>query len=110
MSRVELIRLRVSGLVQGIGFRWFLREHARALGIRGWVSNEPNGDVVAEFGGPVEAVRRLVAAMSRGPEGARVERMAAEPAQARAVEDLPMPFSVKHQTRSGQDRGEDASV
>ena len=38
-------RLIVSGTVQGVNFRWFVQEEAKALGIKGWVKNLPDGDV-----------------------------------------------------------------
>jgi acylphosphatase len=39
------VHLRVSGLVQGVGFRYFVARKANALGVKGWVRNLYNGDV-----------------------------------------------------------------
>ena len=44
------VRLLVSGLVQGVGFRWWTRSRARELGLLGWARNLDDGrvEVVAE--------------------------------------------------------------
>ena len=49
--RVQARRYVVSGLVQGVGFRWFVREQARARGLAGFVLNTSDGLVVAEVRG-----------------------------------------------------------
>jgi acylphosphatase len=41
-------RLLVSGVVQGVNFRWFVQETAKSMGINGWVKNLPDGDVEIE--------------------------------------------------------------
>lgn len=91
MSDATRVRLRVSGRVQGVGFRWFVREHARRLGLSGWVLNEPGGDVVLEVEGPAGAVGELQALVRRGPDAARVEEVQ-ELLPGR--DPLPAPFSV----------------
>jgi len=56
-----------------VGFRYFVVEEARALGLSGWVRNGDDGatvEVVAE--GPEEDLRRLEEALRAGPRGARV--------------------------------------
>ncbi len=65
-------RWLVSGQVQGVGFRNFVRREASALGLRGWTRNLPDGqvEVVAE-GQPAELARLLVS-LQRGPRYAEV--------------------------------------
>jgi acylphosphatase len=66
-------RVRVRGRVQGVFFRTTARDRARMLGLRGWVSNQPDGSVEAVFEGDRERVQSMVEWMRRGPSGAAVE-------------------------------------
>lgn len=77
-NREARLRLSIRGRVQGVGFRWFLRREARALGLRGWTRNERDGSVTLEAQGPPDQLERLVAAASRGPAASRVEGVARE--------------------------------
>jgi acylphosphatase len=62
----------VSGRVQGVGFRWFVRDAADALGLTGWVANEPGGTVRVVAEGPGDALDGLEDDLRRGPPGASV--------------------------------------
>jgi acylphosphatase len=62
----------VSGVVQGVGFRWATRERARALGVAGLARNRPDGTVEVEAEGTPEAVDELVAWLRTGPPSAAV--------------------------------------
>jgi acylphosphatase len=62
----------VSGLVQGVSFRWYAIQHARRAGLAGWVRNVPDGRVEAVFEGPGEAVRAMVEWCHEGPSAAHV--------------------------------------
>ena len=65
-------RYVVRGRVQGVGYRYFARETALRLNVRGWVRNLANGhvEIHAEADGPVLATFRE--ALERGPSMARV--------------------------------------
>lgn len=70
---------RVAGRVQGVGFRWWIRRHAEALGLTGWVMNaddERSVQLVAE--GDPTALAELERLIRVGPSGARVESVAVE--------------------------------
>ncbi len=69
------VRLRVRGLVQGVGFRWSLCREAQSLGLSGWVRNRSDGSVEALAWGEAEAVARLLAWVAQGPPAARVSRV-----------------------------------
>ena len=72
--RDERLTARITGHVQGVGFRWWVRRHAEALGLSGWVMNaddERAVDIVAE--GPAPALDDLERILERGPSGARVD-------------------------------------
>lgn len=69
---MPVIHLRIVGTVQGVGFRWFVREKAAQLGISGWVRNTPSGHVEVAASGDEPKLQQLAAAVKRGPEGARV--------------------------------------
>jgi acylphosphatase len=72
-------RFLVSGHVQGVGFRWFVARHARALGLSGYARNLPDGrvEVVAE-GSDRTALERLEERLRAGPAHAQVEAVARE--------------------------------
>jgi len=69
----KAVEVRVTGLVQGVSFRYYTREHARGLGVTGWVRNEPDGAVAGHFEGPDRAVDALVAWCRQGPAYAEVD-------------------------------------
>ncbi|HEV2865409.1 MAG TPA: acylphosphatase [Allosphingosinicella sp.] len=71
-------RLRVHGSVQGVFYRAWTVETARALGLSGWVRNRRDGSVEIVAAGPEEALARLVEACRRGPPSAQVERIDVE--------------------------------
>jgi acylphosphatase len=74
-------RVRVTGRVQGVFFRAWTREEARALGLAGWVRNRLDGSVEAHVEGDEGAVDRLVERMRDGPPQARVERLHCDEAE-----------------------------
>ncbi len=78
-------RVIVEGMVQGVGYRHFVRRAALRLGVSGWVRNRDDGSVEALVAGPPAEVEMLLADMRRGPRGAMVTRLTlAEPADGEA--------------------------
>jgi acylphosphatase len=77
-------RFRVSGRVQGVGYRAFAARAARALRLAGGAANLDDGRVEVVAQGPVHALDRLEAALAEGSRFARVDRVEVE-----ALEALP---------------------
>ena len=65
----------VYGMVQGVGFRWFVARHARALGLRGYARNLPNGSVEVVVDGQDESLPQLERLLQAGPASAQVDRV-----------------------------------
>jgi acylphosphatase len=63
---------RVTGRVQGVGFRWWTRSLATRLGVTGTVRNMPDGAVVVHARGTGEALASLHVELGKGPFGSRV--------------------------------------
>jgi acylphosphatase len=66
------VKVVMSGEVQGVGFRDWVVRRAKALKMRGWLENAPDGTVHALFGGSEAAVTVVLAACHQGPSRARV--------------------------------------
>jgi len=77
----KALRLRITGRVQGVAYRAWTVDRARALGLDGWVRNRPDGTVEAVAAGPPDAVDALVEACHDGPPAARVAAIDTEPAE-----------------------------
>ena len=77
----KTVRLRITGQVQGVGYRFWMTRTATRLGMRGWVRNRLDGSVEALVTGPPEAVAAMVEASRKGPHGARVTDVTVTPGQ-----------------------------
>ena len=62
----------ISGFVQGVGFRAYVRSKARKLGITGWVRNLTDDRVEAILQGDKEVIEKLLKICKRGPFFAKV--------------------------------------
>ena len=69
---ITSLRVRIEGIVQGVGFRDFLMMAAARNQLDGWVRNRNDGSVEALVSGPTKAVEDFVGAATRGPHGAKV--------------------------------------
>ena len=65
----------VSGMVQGVGFRFFVSRLARKLQLTGWVRNLPSGEVEIDTEGPRGLVESLVKDLSVGNSWAKVNHV-----------------------------------
>ena len=80
-------RYLVSGRVQGVGFRWFVARHARALGLVGFARNLPDGRVEVLVDGPPGGMAALEERLRAGPGNARVDNV--ERVEAQASDGVP---------------------
>ena len=70
--------IMVEGMVQGVGFRWFVARRAETLGLRGYVRNLGNGNVEIEAEGTRSAVEELIGEVKVGPRSADVTNVRVE--------------------------------
>ena len=89
---MDCIHLEIRGHVQGVGFRWFVVEQAKRLGLAGWVRNNRDGSVEIAAAGQRETLTRLESAVRAGPRGARIDEV--RTLEAVAPESLPEPFEI----------------
>lgn len=87
----KAVQVRVTGRVQGVGFRDWTRTEAVALGLKGWVRNEPDGSVYALIAGEESAVDAMLQRLWKGPPLAAVSDVRDEPA---SVGDAPGDFRI----------------
>ena len=86
------MRLLVTGRVQGVGFRWFVREAARRHRLAGWVQNRPDGSVELEVEGDDAACNEFLSTVREGPAGARIEGL--RELSSNRGDALPQPFTI----------------
>lgn len=87
-------RLIVRGRVQGVGFRYYVREYARQLDLSGKVRNLSDGSVEVEAEGLPDAMEKFIAHLERGPDGARVTGVEQNPLEPPSTQ-LPRPFAIE---------------
>ena len=72
--------LRIEGMVQGVGYRWWTVGEAERLGVSGWARNRTDGSVEILAIGEPDAVDALERACASGPRAARVTAVHRTPA------------------------------
>ena len=77
---METRRLVITGLVQGVGFRYAMLAQARLLGINGWVRNHRDGSVEAVIAGDPAQLEAMLDWSRSGPAGAAVDNVMIETA------------------------------
>ena len=86
------MHLKVSGRVQGVGFRWYVRVAGRRLGLAGWVRNREDGTVELAASGPQEKLEELKRQVRRGPDASEVDSVQELDD---VSEDLEFPFGMR---------------
>ena len=75
-SDQRTLRVLITGRVQGVCFRVWAKDNAKALGLRGWVRNRRDGAVEALFSGAAGQVFEMLARCRKGPPAAFVADVA----------------------------------
>jgi acylphosphatase len=75
MAEKRTVHVRITGDVQGVGFRAWTRRQAAELGLSGWVRNMRDGAVEALFSGPPHDVEAMIERCRSGPRPAIVDNM-----------------------------------
>ncbi len=68
----------ISGMVQGVGFRYFIRAHLKRLGLTGWAENTGDGKVEAYLEGEKEKILEVIEECKKGPMLANVRKVEVE--------------------------------
>ena len=69
------------GRVQGVGFRFFVQQTAKEMGLTGWVKNMSDGTVTMEVQGDTEQIETFAKRLKRGGGFIRVDRLDMETAE-----------------------------
>ena len=70
-----MVHVFISGRVQGIGFRQFIKSKANRLNLRGWVRNLPDGRVEGMFAGERKNIDEILDYCRKGPFLAEVRKI-----------------------------------
>jgi len=62
-----IVHVFISGFVQGVGYRQFVKRSARTLNLTGWVKNLPDNRVEAVFQGSKEHIGKIISICEKGP-------------------------------------------
>ncbi len=75
---MKAVKVKIFGIVQGVGFRASVKQLADMLGLKGYVKNLPDGSVEAVFVGEERKINSMLNFCKRGPPLAKVERVELE--------------------------------
>ena len=78
---MKAVLVRITGIVQGVGYRYWTEQAARTHELSGWVRNRRDGSVEALIAGPDDVVDEMLAAFRSGPPASEVEDVIVEPAE-----------------------------
>lgn len=79
MATNQRYSIKITGRVQGVGFRYSTLSEARRMGLTGFVRNMPDGSVYIEAEGPVETLNTFVAWCRKGPGISFIDSLTANP-------------------------------
>lgn len=67
--------ITISGMVQGVGFRWFTLKRAKELDLTGFVKNLHDGNVFVRAEGEHDRIEVLIEQLRNGPTFSRVKNV-----------------------------------
>jgi acylphosphatase len=79
MTDRAIVKLRIRGAVQRVGYRVWIERLCVAAVLDGWVRNRSDGSVEVVLAGPREAVVRIIESCRRGPTKAQVTNVDVAP-------------------------------
>lgn len=82
---LETLKIKVFGLVQGVSFRFYAKDKAQELKIKGWVRNEPDGSVLILAQGEKENLREFINWCHQGSPLAQVEKVEVEKLETKEI-------------------------
>ena len=88
---MKSVHARITGVVQGVGFRAWMEQTASRLGVSGWVRNRRDGSVEAVIAGDTSKVDEMLTMCWQGPPAAKVDGV--------SVEDAPAPSGKGFESR-----------
>ena len=86
---LRAVLVRVTGHVQGVGFRAWTRSQIDGLDLSGWARNEADGSVTVAAKGPSVRVASLLERLRTGPSPASVTSVTVEDADNSAFPEQP---------------------
>ena len=87
-GRQTVVRVKIAGRVQGVGYRYWLTREALRHSVQGWVRNRSHGEVEALPVGTPEAIAALCKVCWQGPPAAQVSDVVQTPADAEDEADI----------------------
>ncbi|OGH10363.1 MAG: hypothetical protein A2857_05640 [Candidatus Levybacteria bacterium RIFCSPHIGHO2_01_FULL_36_15] len=90
---MRVAHIFISGFVQGVGFRAFVKRQATRFGLKGWVKNLPDERVEALLQGDEENIHEVIESLNRGPFLAEIEDVVVEWEE---PEEISEDFSIVH--------------
>ena len=81
MTGQRAVVATITGLVQGVGYRYTTLRTAQELGLRGWVRNLPDGSVETWAQGKGAVLDEFIRFLRQGPRAARVQSVDVRPVE-----------------------------
>lgn len=88
------VRIFISGFVQGVGFRQFVKKNAQKIGLKGWIRNLTDGRVEGVFIGSKDKIEEIIQLCSKGPFLAEVKKVDVMWQGSYMIEEMSQAFEI----------------